>query len=368
MSGNFTQRGEPAILDKFTRATLAVKGGCDLVLELPFVHAVRSAQDFARGGIKLLKDLGIVDTLAFGAEVDDIDLLIKIANIIDTTIFCEKLHDKLQTGVSYANAMCQTLSKMTCMNEETLRMPNTILAIEYLRAIKSTSIQPMLIPRISAGYNDDILYSNVSSATAIRKSIYSNNPQWDKISKNVAGDTILALKSADIPMIENLFRPLLTKILCSTTEELKNIYGMNEGLENKFINTAYSAKNFNEFVNSIVSQRYTRSRIQRLILHLMTELKKEQVILSDSNNYARILAFNQRGRELIRLIKKTSNIPVITKITQHINSRNIYENKQNLALYQKKMSIDIISSDIYSILKNNIILGKDFITSPYHLI
>ena len=366
MSGNFTQRGEPAILDKFTRAKLAVNGGCDLVLELPFVYAVRSAQDFARGGVNLLKKLGIVDVLAFGAEIDDINLLIKVANIIDTVDFSEHLRSKLELGLSYANATCQTLSKISGIDEKILRLPNIILAIEYLRVLRSTSIQPLLVARMSAKHDDDRLHSYISSATAIRNSIYSTMPQWDKLEKNIDSKTMIALQSADLPMIENLFRPIITKILCSTTRNLRNIYGITEGLENKIINATFLAKNFNDFVNCIVSQRYTRSRIQRLLLYLIIGLKKDQVAQCNESNYARILAFNQRGCELIKLIKKHSSIPVITKITQHINSRAIYgEDIQNP--YQRILKFDIISSDIYSILKDNVKLGKDFYNSPAYL-
>ena len=123
MSGNFTQRGEPAILDKFTRAELAVNGGCDLVLELPFTSAVRSAQDFARGGVNLLKNLSIVNILAFGAETDNVELLKQVANLMSNIDFKNTLHDKLDTGISYANAICQTLSKLTSIPEKILCLP-----------------------------------------------------------------------------------------------------------------------------------------------------------------------------------------------------------------------------------------------------
>ena len=364
MSGNFTQRGEPAILDKFTRAALAVNGGCDLVLELPFVSAVRSAQDFARGGINLLKNLGIVDVLAFSSEVDDIELLQQAAKLMNDTDFKRNLHDKLDNGISYANAICQTLSKLININEKILCLPNVILAIEYLRALEATEIIPLLIPRVAASHNDKVLYSNISSATSIRASIYSQNPAWNDISKNVDSKTLNELKITDLPIMENLFRPLITKIVCSTTSELREIYGMNEGLENKFIQAAHSTQNLDEFINFIVSRRYTRSRVQRLLLHLLIGLTRKQVNIFDDIHYARILAFNQRGRELIKEIKKSSQIPIITKITRHITSRAIYEKSNIFNLYQKKLSLDIISSNIFSIIHQKIKLEKEFTTSP----
>ena len=366
MSGNFTQRGESAILDKFTRAELAVNGGCDLVLELPFTSAVRSAQDFARGGVNLLKNLSIVNILAFGAETDNMELLKQVASLMSNIDFKNTLHDKLDTGISYANAICQTLSKLTSIPEKFLCLPNVILAVEYLRALESTNIKPLVIPRVSAGHNDKVLHSDISSASAIRTSIYSKNPAWSEISKTVDSKTLNTLRAADLPIMENLFRPLLTRIVCINASKLRKIYGMNEGLENKLIQAAHSAQSLDEFIDFAVSRRYTRTRIQRLLLHLLTGLTEEQVKNFDETHYARILAFNQRGRELIKEIKKSSQIPVITKITRHITSQAIYERSNIFKVYQKKLSLDIISSDIFSIIRRNIKLGQDFTTSPIY--
>ena len=366
MSGNFTQRGEAAILNKFTRAALAVNGGCDLVLELPFISAVRSAQDFARGGVNLLKNLGIVDILAFGSEVDDIESLKLAAKSMNNADFKSNLHNKLNIGISYANAACQTLSKLTNIPEKILSLPNVILAIEYLRAIETSNIIPLLIPRIIASHNDKTLQSNITSASSIRNSIYSKNPDWDNIAKTIDNDTLNVLQKVDLPLMENLFRPLILKIVCSNSSELKEIYGMNEGLEDKLIHSAQTVQNLNELTNSIVSRRYTRTRIQRLLLHLLIGLTKEQVKKFDDVHYARILAFNQRGRELIKEIKNFSQIPIITKITQHITSRAIFNQEQFLNLYQEKLKFDIISSNIFSILYQNIQLGREFTTSPLY--
>ena len=366
MSGNFTQRGEPAILDKFTRAALAINGGCDLVLELPFTSAVRSAQDFARGGINLLKNLGIVNLLAFGAETDNIEVLKKAASAINNECFTNILQDNLNNGIAYANAICQTLSKIIGINEKILRLPNLVLAIEYLRALETTNIMPLLIPRTAAEHNDKTLHSNISSASSIRTSIYSKNPAWNDIANSVDSKTLSELKTADLPIMENLFRPLITKIICSNAIDLRKIYGMNEGLENKLIQAVHSTQNLNEFINFIVSRRYTRTRIQRLLLHLLMGLTREQINIFDDTHYARILAFNQRGRELIKEIKKSSQIPIITKITRHITSRAIYEKSHFFKSYQQKFSLDIISYDIFSIIHRNIKLGQDFTTSPIY--
>ena len=366
MSGNFTQRGETAILNKFKRAELAVKGGCDLVLELPFVSAVRSAQDFAYGSVNLLKNLGIVDFLAFGAEINDIDILQKASDSVDNTNFKSILKDNLDVGASYAKAMCQTLSKIAGIHEKITMLPNVILAIEYLKVLKITDIKPILIPRSAVGHDDRILHAGISSASSIRDAVHSKNPIWNDIAKTINNDTLIALRTADLPIMENLYRPLITKIICSNTSELKDIYGINEGLENKLIEAAYLSKNLEEFINFVVSRRYTRSRIQRLLLYILTGLKKEQIKYFDEINYARILAFNQRGREIIKEIKKSSQIPVITKIAQHITSRAIYKKGCVFEMYKKKLLFDIISSNIFAISYKNLHLGQDFINSPIY--
>ena len=220
MSGSFTQRGSPTILDKWTRARLAVLGGVDLVLELPFVKAVRSAQDFARGGINLLKNLGVVDKLAFGAEITDLEKLKLAATAFEEKFFATELRRLMSQGISYAAAVTKILSKVTSLDEKILRQPNTILAIEYLRALPE-KFSPLLIERVGAAYDDLTLQEKFSSASAIRAALYENQPQWEKIAAQVSDETLKALR-AEKPVDENfLFRPLMTKLLTSRVDELK---------------------------------------------------------------------------------------------------------------------------------------------------
>ena len=366
MSGSFTQRGEPAILDKFTRAKLAIYGGCDLVLELPFVFAVRSAQDFAYGGVNLLNNLNTVDYLTFGSEIDDINLIKDVSELINKDTFRIILHNKLKNGISYANALCQSLSQITDIDENLLKQPNVILAVEYLRALRSTKILPLLTKRTFVKHNDSILHLGITSASSIRKALYSDAIDWKTISSTVNQFTLDTLMSTELPFIDRLYLPLITKIICSSPTELKTIYGMNEGLENKIINSVNTTQNLTELINSIVSRRYTRSTIQRLLLHLLIGLSKEQVHSFNKIEYARVLAFNQNGREILKSIKKMSSIPIITKITQHINYKSLC-NWQKLNLYQKMLAFDIISTDLHSILYSNINLRKDFLLSPFYI-
>lgn len=362
MSGSFTQRGEPAILDKFTRARLAILSGVDLVLELPFVSAVRSAQDFARGSIRLLESLGVVDTLAFGAEVTDIEKLKSAAAAFEGKFFAEELRQQMTQGISYAAAVTKILSKVTKLDEKILRQPNTILAIEYLRALPE-KISPLIIERVGAAYDDLTLREKFSSASAIRAALYKNPPAWEKISAQVSNDTLKALREEKLSGLvdENfLFRPILSKLLTSRVDELKKIYGMTEGLEFRLLNAATS-KNFAELLKNLIGRRYTASRIRRLLLHFLLNLTAEEVAEFDATTCIKILAFNERGRALLKKI----TVPKITKLTKNLNRRDLFERRRKLEPYQKILSLDVLATDLRAILfETPRPPQKDFSTPP----
>lgn len=324
MSGSFTQRGEPAILDKWTRARLAVLNGVDLVLELPFVYAVRSAQDFARGGANLLSKLGVIDTLAFGTEVTDLEKLKLAAATFDEENFSAKLKLEMSSGKSYAAAVTKILSVIAQVD---IGKPNTILAVEYLRALPKT-ITPLLIPRGKV----------ISSATAIRQNLYENPVRWKKIS--VPANVLAELKTAELPHEEFLFRPLLTKILTSKLDDLKKIYGMNEGIEFRLIESARVATTFNELIGGVVNKRFPVSRVKRLVLHFLLGVTAET--FPEVGEYARVLAFNERGKALL---KKIRAVPVITKVAKHLNSRDILFDRI-IEPYKKTLALDLLATDL----------------------
>ena len=362
MSGSFTQRGSPTILDKWTRARLAVLGGCDLVLELPFVSAVRSAQDFAGGGVRLLNSLGVVDTLAFGAEVADIKKLKLAAAAFNEKFFSEKLHKLMATGTSYAAAVTKILSDVTRLDEKFLRQPNTILAIEYLCALPE-KISPLPIERIGAAYDDSTLRENFSSASAIRTAIYETSPPWEKISAQVSDETLKSLREEKVAGLvdENfLFRPLMSKLLTARADEMKKIYGMTEGLEYRLLNST-AAKNFSELIRILIGRRYTASRIRRLLLYFLLNLTAEEVAELDATTCARVLAFNERGRALLKKI----SMPIITKVTKYINRRDVYERRRELEPYQKILLFDVLATNLRELLfETPRPPQKDFSTPP----
>lgn len=362
MSGSFTQRGSPAILDKQTRARLAILGGCDLVLELPFVKAVRSAQDFARGAIQILESLGVVDVLAFGAEVTDLEKLKLAASTFDEKFFSDKLKRLMSQGISYAAAVTKILSEVTKLDEKFLRQPNTILATEYLRALPE-KISPLLIKRIGAAYDDLNLQEKFSSASAIRAALYEKSPPWEKIAAQVDTETLNALYKEKLSGLvdENfLFRPLMTKLLTSRVDELKKIYGMTEGLDFRLLN-ASTAKNFSELIETLTARRYTASRIRRLLLYFLLNLTAEEVAEFDKTTCIKVLAFNERGRALLKKI----SAPKIIKLTKHLNRRDLYERRRVLEPYQKILLFDVSAENLRELLfETPHPPYKDFSTPP----
>lgn len=337
MSGSFTQRGEPAILDKWTRARLAVSGGVDLVLEMPFVSAVRSAQDFARGAVGLLAKLGIVETLAFGAEVSDLQKLKLAAAALGGKDFQAKLRLEMLGGQSYAAAVTKILSEVAQVD---VGKPNTILAVEYLRALPAT-IKPLLIPRGKV----------ISSATAIRRELYRNS-----LKISVPAAVLAELRTAELPREEFLYRPLVTKILTSDVAALKKIYGMNEGIEFRLVESARRAGNFAELVGGVVNRRFPISRVKRLLLHFLLDVTK----FAEGGEYARVLAFSERGQTLLKRIR--GNLPVVTKVAAHLTSKEIFAGR--MEPYKKNLALDLKSTDLREILFSAPKFGRDFLTSP----
>ncbi len=362
MSGSFTQRGSPTILDKWTRARLAISGGVDLVLELPFIAAVRSAQDFARGGVRLLERLGVVDTLAFGSELADLSTLKRAAAAFDEKFFATELRRLMSAGTSYAAAVTKILAQVTQLDEKILRQPNTILAVEYLRALPK-NFSPLVIDRVGAAHDDNTLRGEISSASAIRSALRLSSPLWEKISSCVDAETLSALRgevAAGLVDEKFLFRPLIAKLLTSRVDELKKIFGMTEGLEHRLINAA-SAKNFSELVETLTARRYTASRIRRLLLHVLLDVTAAQVAELEASTCVRVLAFNRRGQSLLKKIPA----PVVTKLTHHLNRRDLYERRRPLEPYQRILLLDVTATNLHNLLFDTPRpLHEDFSTPP----
>ncbi len=370
ISGSFTQRGEPALLDKWERAELAVKGGCDLVLELPFAFACRSAQDFARGGVQLLAGLGIVDTLAFGAETGRLELLVKAAGSIDTPSFQQQLHAKIKEGLAYAAALEVLLGQEG--TGDFIREPNNILALEYLRALKDyPTLSPLLIQRRGAAYHSKDLQSPLPSASALRRALYDGRLERaiaESSAPSATAQKLMEIVKEELPNMAKLYPALQLALLRQSDGELKNICGMDEGLENR-LREAATAHCYEEFIKKAVSRRYPATRLQRLAIHLLLSLARETAAAFDKTGplYARLLAAGPRGKELLKEIKQQSSLPLIAKTSQFLNSATRKKNLQELSPLQQMLAFDTWATELRELTLPRPRQVNDFNRSPLFL-
>lgn len=324
MSGNFLQRGEPALIDKWSRAKIAVKNGVDLVIELPFHYAVQPADRFASGAVSMLQRAGVTD-IVFGSESGDTQAFKDAAKFSNTHSdqIDELLKGKLKTGINFPAAYASAIEEASGTELKIdLSKPNNSLGFHYTRAAYSRkTVQVHAIQRLGADFHDaDIKQGTFASATGIRKSILENQDWKKAISPAVPSATYSELVSkSEIPGVFNRwqsFYPFLQyRLTTSTAETLANLYDCDEGIENRLIR-AVNANDFESFMNQVKTKRYTRTRIQRLLVHMLVNVTKQEIKTSieDSQPY-RILAMNNNGKEYLHSIKH-QDLHLISKMQQ----------------------------------------------------
>jgi predicted nucleotidyltransferase len=368
MSGNFVQRGKPAIINKWDRSMMALKAGVDLILELPTVYSLRSAEYFAYGSVQTLNKTGIVDELIFGSELGEINPLIELGEVLakEPEELSNLIQTELKSGSSFPEARANALAKYFANQKKTLEPeqvksiinnPNNILGIEYIKALFRTNseITPSTIERQGANYHQSKVKGRIASATAIRKKIIENqsikplNNVLATYSQNILKKSIQNEKA---PISLNNFElPLLTILRRTTTNELKKIEGISGGLENRIKDAAHRATSLLKLISLIETRRFTRTRIQRILMHLLLNLKEELLNKFDNNGgpqYLRILAFSKKGQQLLSLIKENSKVPIINRLANHYKSH--YPPN---SLKKEMLAIDIKASDIYALAYNN---------------
>ena len=356
MSGNFMQRGEPALFDKWKRAEMAVRGGIDLIIELPSVFAVRSAEYFATGGIRLLNSLGIISHVCFGAEHADLAVLKKMATSAEDAQVIKDLHIHLQSGYTYAAALGKSLQYNYHISPDIIGSPNNILAVEYLRAIEKFAPQltPIAVTRQQSHYNDTTITTPFASATAIRQALLHSMSITDEINGAIPSTTLniinnmLSEKRGPVTF-NNLSNVILAQLRTASLEKLEQIPSVSEGLHYKLRDSALRAANINQLFSLLKSKRYPYTRLQRIIIHLLLQTNKTQLAVFDECGplYARVLAFNQQGRLLLKHINQHSNIPIITKTTHFLRSNE--RGRRDLTPLQDMLAIDTVASDIYAL-------------------
>ena len=354
MSGSFMQRGEPAFMDKWQRARLAVENGVDLVLELPATFSLRSAEFFARGAVNILKATGCVTHLSCGAESPNTDF-VKLASIITSEAFQKELQSLIKTGLPYASAYEKTLQVLA--DVQALNTPNDILALEYSKALQYTSIAPLFIQREAANYNDANIEGSIASATAIRKAFLENNV--DSLKKAVPQNVWQALENHEAINEKLLWNLISYRLRLLTPSEIANRCQCTEGLEN-LLKQAANCTTLEEAVTLCSNKRYPATRIRRLFMQLL--LDKERSYLEQAEPaYIRVLAFNDEGRQLLKIMKETATLPIITKLGKNPS------NGQSLAFTQQ-LELELAASDVFALLQNPPApIGSDFLNSPYYL-
>ncbi len=351
MSGNFVQRGEPAIADKWERTRMALYGGADLVIELPFLYATQSAEGFAMGAVEIVDALGCVDYLSFGSECCELSTLRRYAEVLanEPIEFQADLKAYLDEGYSFPRARELALTGMFG-DAEVLSSSNDILAVEYLKALLQfeSSVEPLCIKRRGSGYGDESMAVDFSSATAIRKELKEHGVTG-KVLTNLPPSSVSALAASPLVDTEEYFRLVQFKIRTMTAAEIADIYDVTEGLENRIKSAAQSAKNYWELIMGIKSKRYTYTRVSRVLLYCLFGVTKDAIGAANGNFplYARVLGMRRHSKKLLAFLTRQSHIPIITKSSEF---------KENPLL-----RYDILATDIYSLLNKEIMpSGRDY--------
>lgn len=330
MSGNFLQRGEPALLHKRARAEMALRLGVDLVIELPVIYATSNAEMFAHGAISILDRLGVVDAICFGSESGSIDWMHTLAKhlAIEPASFKEILKEKLDQGNAYPIAYAQAASQyMQALgfSETPLDQPNNILGFNYLLALErlGSRMEATTIERQKAGYHQTtITDQQIASATALRKLLFEDQKDLSELSSYVPDTTLYVMnrefQNGTGPVSWNNFtHPLFHRLLQLTPEKLGDYHEIEEGMEYRILAQVKQNHSIHDLLTQAKNRRITWNRLQRMLLSVLLDLKKSDVRafrLREGAPYARILGFSERGQALLREARKKAAIPLVTKV------------------------------------------------------
>jgi len=316
MSGDFTQRGEPALIDKYTRTKMALNNGIDLVIELPAAYATADAGKFAAGGVSILNSLGVVDTLAFGVEEGCEDYCLELSDYLlnPGEEFELILKSELKKGLSYPVARVNALSQ--CMNNDFsgFNGSNTILAVEYCQSLNrlNSSIKPMPITRIGKDYNDtdiaDGIYSSASGIRNLLKNKQTGNPSLDML---IPGNCITDLAEALMIFPEDI--SLLLHYVLLINDSYTGFLDINESFSDRIRSQLVNFTDYESFCSVLKSKNITYTSVKRLLCHILLGLPNS-LNNEEPAEYARVLGFRKDSAPLLNLIKKQSSIPLISKV------------------------------------------------------
>lgn len=332
MSGQFLQRGEPALVSKWTRTKMALINGIDIIVELPYAFATQKAEVFASGSISILSGMHC-DTVCFGSEQGNIGDFERTLAIMENK---KQEYDLLvqaysQEGYSFPKASSMAFTEIT-KNDMVLDLtqPNNILGYHYVKAIRdqNSPLQAFTIERTNAGYHDpDFNTSTIASATSIRRALFNHGGQIENVQQYVPEGTYHFLahyqrQAGGFHRWEDYFHLLKYRILCSTPSELAEIYEVEEGLEYRLQQSMKESHSFEEFMTKLKTKRYTWTRLQRMCTHLLTNTKKEamqRITSTKKSEYIRLLGMSKKGQSYLKHIKKYTTLPLLSKVSSMEN-------------------------------------------------
>lgn len=357
MSGSFVQRGEPAVLDKWARSEMALACGCDLVLELPVLYSLQSAEGFALGAVSLLSSLGLAGFLGFGSESGELGLLTAAASASEQPLYQQRLKMRLAEGMSYPQACGKVLEEL---EPRTAGLePNDILGLSYIRALQRvhSPLQPAVLKRMDGGYNSLTAENEFLSAAGIRSCLI----RGEEVSSYMPPEAYAILKRETAAGRAPVFSASLGSLLCyklqqTSRSHLAHISGISEGLEKRLIDAASSSRSFSEIALAAKTKRYPQTRIQRTLLKILLDISKADEKIQSA--YARVLGIGKNGAAILREIQTKSTIPVITK-----TAAACLPNDEAKRLFALENS----ATDLYSLLYPKREAGKngmDFSRSP----
>lgn len=405
MSGHFTQRGMPAFFSRDARARMAVDGGADLVIELPYIYACNSSHEFARGAVGILDGLGCVDDIVFGAETDTINVLERAARAAarEDSEMSAYIKEEMKNGISYPEALTRSVEKRYgAETAEALRSPNDLLGIEYMKAIYAfgSDIRPRAVGRIAAAHDEPLedtktmesakkwqrslkeaeraendTGARIASGTAVRQAVYARGARAaeamiPETSFKIILDEEKRLRTQSLEnapfslqdniavgggasavnnyfaitfdaVKKNMFELLKYRILTSDERELGEIYGVSEGLENRLKSCLAASDSVDGLLDAVKSKRYTRARISRTLMHILINLKDADFKQMRGHFHARVLGFTPTGGKLLREISESASIPVFSNLSR-LDRRDPQA--------ARVLSYDMRASDVYAML------------------
>ena len=306
MSGNYTQRGDTSIIDKWDKTDIALTLGVDLVIELPFVFATQGADIFAHGAIQILNELGC-EYLVFGSETNDIEKLKEMAKVqVNNRKFDNIVKDYLDDGINYPTALANAIYDLT---GKKVSKPNDILGISYIKEIikLNSKIKPICIKR-NDNYNCLELSDFYSSASSIRYALKNNVD----IKKEVPS-YVLRFLDNNLHFIDDYFSILKYTILVN--DDLEKFESVDEGLNTRIKKHIVSSKSLDELILKVKTKRYTYNRLNRMFTHIICNFTKEEANLFKDIEYIRVLGFNIKGKQILNKIKKSTSVPIITNFS-----------------------------------------------------